>query len=202
MKRSGLDVGIADQAGERNGAASFRSAILPPADSEQRIPLFGWGRCEYGWMMERFWISCRFCLWKTSFILHARSERKPTCRTNDSLPCMEIIWLIWMSSMPIGSQPFGHINNREEKGNVQWCHDNYINSRSMKTAVEIRKQLVGYCQKIGIEEIVTCVVISLIRAAKGNSIRFGVVWLLGCSCRLRIEWRRLWRTVGVNIKPL
>ncbi|CBK25243.2 uncharacterized protein [Blastocystis hominis] len=42
---------------------------------------------------------------------------------------------------------------REEKGNVQWCHDNYINSRSMKTAVEIRKQLVGYCQKIGIEEI-------------------------------------------------
>lgn len=56
--------------------------------------------------------------------------------------------------MPIGGLFPAVLMSREEKGNVQWCHDNYINSRSMKTAVEIRKQLVGYCQKIGIDEIV------------------------------------------------
>ena len=43
---------------------------------------------------------------------------------------------------------------REVKGSTQWCYDNYINPRSMKTATEIRKQLVGYCQKLEIPEIV------------------------------------------------
>lgn len=41
MERCGLDVGIADQTGQRNGAASVGSAILTSADSEQRIPLLG-----------------------------------------------------------------------------------------------------------------------------------------------------------------
>ena len=41
MERCGLDVGIADQTGQRDGVASVGSAILPSADSEQRIPLLG-----------------------------------------------------------------------------------------------------------------------------------------------------------------
>ena len=41
MERCGLDVGIADQTGKRNGTASVGSAILPSADSEQRVPLLG-----------------------------------------------------------------------------------------------------------------------------------------------------------------
>lgn len=92
-----------------------------------------------------------------------------------------------MFSMRIGIHAIGAVSNREERGNAQWCHDNYINSRSMKTAVEIRKQLVGYCQKIGIEEIVISNMISMFRVVKGSSIRFGVVWLLECSFKLRIE---------------
>ena len=46
------------------------------------------------------------------------------------------------------------MKTREVKGNVQWCYDNFINPRSMKTATEIRKQLVGYCEKLGLVEIV------------------------------------------------
>ncbi|KAK8793914.1 hypothetical protein WA171_003042 [Blastocystis sp. BT1] len=42
---------------------------------------------------------------------------------------------------------------REVNGNIQWCYDNFINPRSMKTATEIRKQLVGYCEKLGLVEI-------------------------------------------------
>ncbi|KAK8803880.1 hypothetical protein WA588_005770 [Blastocystis sp. NMH] len=41
---------------------------------------------------------------------------------------------------------------REARGSQQWCYDNFINPRSMKTAMEIRKQLVGYCEKLGIGE--------------------------------------------------
>lgn len=41
MERCDLDVGIADQTGQRNGTASVGSAILPSADSEQRVPLLG-----------------------------------------------------------------------------------------------------------------------------------------------------------------
>lgn len=42
---------------------------------------------------------------------------------------------------------------REAHGDSQWCYDNYINPRSMKTAVEIRKQLVGYCEKLDLPEV-------------------------------------------------
>ena len=41
MERCDLDVGIADQTGKRDGTASVGSAILPSADSEQRVPLLG-----------------------------------------------------------------------------------------------------------------------------------------------------------------
>ena len=40
------------------------------------------------------------------------------------------------------------------KSRSKWCYDNYINPRSMKTAVEIRKQLVGYCEKLDLPEVV------------------------------------------------
>ncbi|GFY67400.1 ATP-dependent RNA helicase DHX33 [Trichonephila inaurata madagascariensis] len=36
------------------------------------------------------------------------------------------------------------------KGNTGWCRDNYINSRNMKKAIAIRKQLNQLCGKIGI----------------------------------------------------
>lgn len=49
------------------------------------------------------------------------------------------------------------MKTREVNGNVQWCYDNFINPRSMKTATEIRKQLVGYCEKLGLVEIVVLI---------------------------------------------
>lgn len=49
------------------------------------------------------------------------------------------------------------VKTREVNGNVQWCYDNFINPRSMKTATEIRKQLVGYCEKLGLVEIVVLI---------------------------------------------
>lgn len=52
------------------------------------------------------------------------------------------------------------------KGSTQWCYDNYINPRSMKTAEEIRKQLVGYCQKLGIPETVAISIAVHSRAAR------------------------------------
>lgn len=43
---------------------------------------------------------------------------------------------------------------REARGSSEWCNDNYINSRSMRTALDIRKQLVEYCEKLEIPEVV------------------------------------------------
>ncbi|KAM7458267.1 hypothetical protein BLSTO_00977 [Blastocystis sp. subtype 1] len=42
---------------------------------------------------------------------------------------------------------------REARGSSEWCGDNFINSRSMRTATEIRKQLVDYCKKLDMEEV-------------------------------------------------
>lgn len=43
---------------------------------------------------------------------------------------------------------------REARGSSEWCGDNFINSRSMRMATEIRKQLVDYCKKLDMEEVV------------------------------------------------
>ena len=58
-----------------------------------------------------------------------------------------------MCFMPIG-ESWSFLSCREAHGDSQWCYDNYINPRSMKTAVEIRKQLVGYCEKLDLPEVV------------------------------------------------
>ena len=88
------DVGSADQTGPRNGAASAGSSLLPSADSEQRVSLLDRGEESRGVSDSRFWISCRFSLWRTCFTRLARNERRPTCRTDGSPLCTEIISLI------------------------------------------------------------------------------------------------------------
>lgn len=67
------------------------------------------------------------------------------------------------------------VKTREVNGNVQWCYDNYINPRSMKTATEIRKQLVGYCDKLGLVDIVILKWNCECRVVKENWIKFGSV---------------------------
>ncbi|KFM67923.1 putative ATP-dependent RNA helicase DHX33, partial [Stegodyphus mimosarum] len=37
------------------------------------------------------------------------------------------------------------------KGNPSWCHENCINSRNVKKAITVRKQLSSLCEKIGIK---------------------------------------------------
>lgn len=63
------------------------------------------------------------------------------------------------------------LRTREVNGNVQWCYDNFINPRSMKTASEIRKQLVGYCEKLGLIETVELIWICECRVAKESWIK-------------------------------
>ena len=59
-----------------------------------------------------------------------------------------------MCLKPTGNLFYSHVMCSEVHGSTQWCYDNYINPRSMKTAVEIRKQLLGYCSKLSMEEVV------------------------------------------------
>ena len=77
------------------------------------------------------------------------------------------------------------ISRREARGSQQWCYDNFINPRSMKTAMEIRKQLVGYCEKLGIGEAVGVSGRRDGRAAKASWTKYGGASLPACSFRSR-----------------
>ncbi len=45
---------------------------------------------------------------------------------------------------------------QEVKGDAEWCHKNFINARSMKQIMEIRKQLIAFCQEQKIDTDISC----------------------------------------------
>lgn len=79
---------------------------------------------------------------------------------------------------------------REAHGSSQWCSDNFINSRSMRTAMEIRKQLVDYCKKLDMEEVVGSARDCEVRAVRASWTRCGSALRWGCSSRSRRRWER------------
>ncbi|CAB4375012.1 unnamed protein product [Rhizophagus irregularis] len=43
-----------------------------------------------------------------------------------------------------------------QKGNSEWCHQNFINRRNMKHVIEVRKQLIQLCTRMGIPTNSSC----------------------------------------------
>ena len=58
---------------------------------------------------------------------------------------------------------------KNAKGNIEWCRENFINTRNMSIVVDVRKQLRGACEKLGIplhssknsEDILKCLLSGL-----------------------------------------
>ena len=134
--------------------------------------------------LRRFWTSSRCCRWRPSSTRRGRNERRRTCRIVASRRCMATISPSSTCSKRIGRFEEG-ISRREARGSQQWCYDNFINPRSMKTAMEIRKQLVGYCEKLGIGEAVGVSGRRDGRAAKASWTKCGGASLPACSFRSR-----------------
>ncbi|KAG1052727.1 hypothetical protein G6F46_002121 [Rhizopus delemar] len=44
----------------------------------------------------------------------------------------------------------------EVKGDIEWCRDNFINNRNMKVAMEVRDQLIRFCERIDINPNSSC----------------------------------------------
>ena len=134
--------------------------------------------------LRRFWTSSRCCRWRPSSTRRGRSERRRPCRIVASRRCTATISPSSTCFRRIG-RCRGLFPRREARGSQQWCYDNFINPRSMKTATEIRKQLVGYCDKLGIGEAVGVSREDDGRAAKASWTRCGGVLRPACSFRSR-----------------
>ncbi|RCH83049.1 putative ATP-dependent RNA helicase dhr2, partial [Rhizopus stolonifer] len=44
----------------------------------------------------------------------------------------------------------------EVKGDLEWCRDNFINNRNMKVAMDVRDQLIRFCERIDINSNSSC----------------------------------------------
>ncbi|CAO3700631.1 unnamed protein product [Rhizopus stolonifer] len=44
----------------------------------------------------------------------------------------------------------------EVKGDIEWCRDNFINNRNMKVAMDVRDQLIRFCERIDINPNSSC----------------------------------------------
>ncbi|KAI8997091.1 P-loop containing nucleoside triphosphate hydrolase protein [Pilobolus umbonatus] len=44
----------------------------------------------------------------------------------------------------------------EVKGDLEWCRDNFINNRNMKVAMDVRDQLIRFCERIDIDPNRSC----------------------------------------------
>ncbi|KAI8968927.1 P-loop containing nucleoside triphosphate hydrolase protein [Mycotypha africana] len=44
----------------------------------------------------------------------------------------------------------------EVKGDVEWCKENFINSRNMRIAMEVRNQLIRFCERIDMDTNASC----------------------------------------------
>ncbi|KAI7903027.1 P-loop containing nucleoside triphosphate hydrolase protein [Cokeromyces recurvatus] len=44
----------------------------------------------------------------------------------------------------------------EVKGDIEWCRENFINNRNMKIAMEVRDQLIRFCERIDMDPNSTC----------------------------------------------
>ncbi|KAJ1922757.1 ATP-dependent RNA helicase [Tieghemiomyces parasiticus] len=42
------------------------------------------------------------------------------------------------------------------KGDIRWCHENYVNARGIQHALEVRKQLRQVCTRVGMDPNVSC----------------------------------------------
>lgn len=44
----------------------------------------------------------------------------------------------------------------EVKGDSEWCRENFINTRNVKIALEVREQLIRFCERLDIKPNVSC----------------------------------------------
>ncbi|PHZ11673.1 ATP-dependent RNA helicase DHX8 [Rhizopus microsporus ATCC 52813] len=44
----------------------------------------------------------------------------------------------------------------EVKGDIEWCRENFINNRNMKVALEVRDQLIRFCERIDLDPNSSC----------------------------------------------
>ncbi|KAI8063377.1 P-loop containing nucleoside triphosphate hydrolase protein [Gilbertella persicaria] len=44
----------------------------------------------------------------------------------------------------------------EVKGDIEWCKENFINNRNVKIAMQVRDQLIRFCERIGMDTNASC----------------------------------------------